>query len=219
MHFPGRIEFGRGCILTLLLSAAALGVEKLDARIETSPASSPADTKARESLLKRATISWESVPLQTAADELAKLTSVKVQIDDQAFQAEKKQPKKITGKYQDQPLEEILWDLLPRHGMEYLIKDGAIVITTSFTADYPGISRTYNVKKLATSPQAFKTIVIGMAKSCHESIWESMGGRAVLKPDHKRGTVFVGPTREANHARISKYLRERLAEKNRQQQN
>jgi hypothetical protein len=150
------------------------------------PPLSEADRKVFVALHKTYTVDFDRTPLTEVADVLANLTGERVVVDSAALTRERVNSNtSIAAKHEDSALESIFWQILPKHRLDYCVKNGAVHITTrTFCCSHP-VTWTYSVEDLCRTESEFKQLLRVIESMTPESEWDAFGGFAKLSPNQK----------------------------------
>ena len=143
---------------------------------------------------------FENTPLRKALAELAKSGGVAISIDKGAFSEE--------AKIQDSPItlsltEEVRLEIalqLTLHPLRlgYVVRDGAVVVTTQAQLDKEISSRKYVVPDLAPSPAELKALIDTIRRETAPGTWDGPKGKGTIRPSADNRAIVVVQTRSAH---------------------
>lgn len=110
----------------------------------------PQHAPLREKLLQPVSVDFQETPLSGVAQELSRLTDADIRLDAPALKDEGiRERTPITLKLAEQKVSTVLRVLLTEHGLDWVLQDGVLRITTATKADEIFKSAVYDVRDLS----------------------------------------------------------------------
>jgi hypothetical protein len=184
----------------------------------TNPPLTQEDHRVFAALRKMCSMDAESQPLTQFAENISRLIGVPVRVDSRALRQEKPiiDPEVgITAQYEKTALLLILWEVLPKHHLDYRVVAGELVITTETQACQHLVNWTFPVADLCASDAEFNQLTRKVLGMTPEADWEAVGGFASFMPDpaNRRFTLIH---KQSSQDRVLYFLtQQRLARRGR----
>jgi DNA polymerase IIIc chi subunit len=190
------------------------------------PAQSAAEARIDKVLDEKTKFDFSAVPLDTAVAFIQDSHGIKVEIDRDALDTAKIDPKETVNlKVQDITLRSALRLMLRAKGLEFLVRNGALVVTSSEKAGSTLVLKVYLVADLLMprhdQPEwpDFQPLCDTIGSYVDPGSWEFVGGPANMMELGKARSLVIAQT-ENGHEQIALLLAAlRAARDNQQQEN
>lgn len=138
----------------------------------------PEHQKLRELLDKPVTVKIQNVPFHKAIPELSKILKARILVDQRALEEAAFDDRTLmTLEGQEQKLRHLLRLLTANYGLTWVVRDGAIMITTKTAAENELLTAVYDVRDLCRDDGEADALMSTIGEQAYPSYWKMNGGQ------------------------------------------